>query len=48
MCSLVEEALEADAEVDRTSEVYRADDVHAWMALLAHGTATEQPKPRRR
>ena len=48
MRSLVKEALEADAEIDRTGEVYRADDVHAWMARLAHGTATDRPKPWRR
>jgi predicted DNA-binding protein len=45
MRSLVKEAVEADADIDRTSEVYRADDVHAWMARLAHGTTTERPKP---
>ena len=48
MRSLVKEAVEADADIDRTSEVYRADDVHAWMARLAHGTATDRPKPWRR
>jgi predicted transcriptional regulator len=48
MRSLVKEALDADAEIDRTGEVYRADDVHAWMARLAHGTATDRPKPWRR
>lgn len=48
MRSLVNEAVEADAEIDRTGEVYRADDVHAWMTRLAHGTATDRPKPWRR
>jgi predicted transcriptional regulator len=48
MRSLVEEAVKADAEIDRTGEVYRADDVHAWMTRLAHGTATDRPKPWRR
>jgi len=48
MRSLVQEALEADAEIDRTDEVYRADDVHAWMARLAHGTDNDRPKPWRR
>jgi predicted transcriptional regulator len=48
MRSLVEEAVEADAEIDRTGEVYRADDVHAWLTRLAHGTATGRPKPWRR
>ena len=48
MRSLVKEAIEADAEIDRTGEVYRADDVHAWVARLARGTATDRPKPWRR
>lgn len=48
MRSLVQEAIEADAEIDRTGEVYRADDVHAWMEHLAHGPATDRPKPWRR
>jgi predicted transcriptional regulator len=48
MRSLVAEAVKADAEIDRTGEVFRADDVHAWMTRLAHGTATDRPKPWRR
>jgi len=48
MRSLVKEALEADAEIDRTGEVYPADDVHAWITRLARGTATGRPKPWRR
>ena len=48
MRSLVTEALDADAEIGRTGEVYRADDVHAWMARLAQGTASDRPKPWRR
>jgi predicted transcriptional regulator len=48
MRSLVKEAIEADAEIDRTGEVYRADDVHAWVARLARGTPTARPKPWRR
>jgi len=48
MRSLVKEAIEADAEIDRTSEVYRAEDVHAWVARLARDTAAERPKPCRR
>ena len=31
MRKLVKEALAADAEIDRTGEVYRAEDVHVWM-----------------
>ena len=48
MRSLVTEALDADAEIERTGEVYRADDVHAWMTRLAQGTASDRPKPWRR
>ena len=48
MRNLVREAVEADAEIDRTGEVYRADDVHAWMARLARSTAVDRPKPWRR
>ena len=48
MRRLVKEAVEADSEVDRAGEVYRAEDVHAWMARLAQGTAADRPKPWRR
>lgn len=48
MRSLVAEAIEADAGIDRTGEVYRAEDVHEWVTRLARGTATDRPKPWRR
>jgi predicted transcriptional regulator len=48
MRSLVEEALAADAEIERTGTVYRAEDVHAWMGRLVRGEATARPKPWRR
>jgi predicted transcriptional regulator len=48
MRSLVKEAIDSDAEIDRTGEVYRADEVHAWVARLARGTAADRPKPWRR
>jgi predicted transcriptional regulator len=49
MRSLVTEAIEADAEMARAGEVYRADDVHAWVARLARGTAVnDRPKTWRR
>jgi predicted transcriptional regulator len=48
MRSLVKEALAADEEIDRTGEVYRAEDVHAWAERLASGTATPKPKPWRK
>lgn len=44
MRSLVKEALASDAEIERTGEVYRAEDVHAWMNRLARGTSA-RPKP---
>jgi predicted transcriptional regulator len=43
MRSLVKEALAADADIERTGEVYRAQDVHAWMERLAKGPA---PRPK--
>ena len=46
--SLVKDAIDADAEIERTGEVYRAADVHAWMDRLARGEAHARPKPWRR
>lgn len=43
--NLVREAMAADAEIDRTGEVYRAEDVHAWMGRLAKGEVAARPKP---
>jgi predicted transcriptional regulator len=48
MRSLVKEALAADADIDKTGEVYGADDVHAWMKRLAVGESAARPKPWRR
>lgn len=48
MRSLVKDALAADAEIDRSGEVYRPEDVHAWMQRLAGGTASPRPKPWRK
>jgi predicted transcriptional regulator len=45
MRSLVTEAMAADADVERTGEVYRADDVHAWLEHLAKDGAAPRPKP---
>jgi predicted transcriptional regulator len=42
--TLVKEALVADAEVDETGEVYRAEDVHAWMQRLAVDGKAQRPK----
>jgi len=44
MRSLVKQAIEADADIERTGEVYRADDVHAWMARLARGAGAGTPQ----
>jgi len=48
MRSLVKEALAADAEIERSGEVYRSEDVHAWMHRLAKGESPAKPKPWRR
>jgi predicted transcriptional regulator len=48
MRSLVKEALAADAEIERTGEVYRAEDVHAWAERLAQKVASPRPKPWRK
>jgi predicted transcriptional regulator len=48
MRSLVREALAADADIEKTGEVYRAEDVHAWMSRLALGESVARPKPWRR
>jgi predicted transcriptional regulator len=48
MRSLVKEAFAADSEIDKTGEVYRADDVHAWMKRLAADESATRPKPWRR
>jgi predicted transcriptional regulator len=48
MRSLVKEALEADAEIDKAGEVYRAEEVHAWAGCLAQGTPGPRPKPWRK
>jgi len=46
--AFVEEALEADRDIERTGEVYAAADVHAWLARLAQGKKVRRPKPWRR
>jgi predicted transcriptional regulator len=44
MRSFVKEALAADADIDKTGEIYRADDVYAWMKRLAVGESATRPK----
>jgi predicted transcriptional regulator len=48
MRSLVKEALAADADIERTGEMYRSEDVHAWTQRLAEGVASPRPKPWRK
>ena len=45
---LVLDARAADADIDRAGEVYRPDDVHAWVERLAAEGAAPQPMPWRR
>ena len=44
MRSLVKEALAADAEIEKSGEIYRAEDVHAWMSRLAADASAARPK----
>jgi predicted transcriptional regulator len=46
--SLVKEALAADADIEKSGRVYRADDVHAWMKRLAVGEPAPRPEPWRK
>ena len=46
--AFVKDALEADAEIERTADVYAAADVHAWTQRLAQGVASPRPKPWRK
>ena len=46
--ALVSEALKADARIEETGEVYRAEDVHAWMQRLVKTPRAARPKPWRR
>lgn len=43
--ALVRDAIAADKRIEETSEVYRAEDVHAWMERLATGSRAARPKP---
>lgn len=45
MRAFAQEAIDADAEIDRTGEVYAAEDVHAWLERLAKNRKTKRPKP---
>jgi hypothetical protein len=48
MQSFVKEALAADTDIERAGEVYKAEDVHAWLERLARGDKAPRPKPWRR
>lgn len=42
--NFVKEALAADADIERTGEVYRAEDVHAWLERLSKGQKAPRPR----
>lgn len=42
---LIEEALEADREIEAGAPVYAAEDVHAWLKRLARGGKSTWPRP---
>jgi predicted transcriptional regulator len=46
--ALVQEAIAADSRIEETGEVYRAEDVHAWMERLATKPNAARPRPWRR
>jgi predicted transcriptional regulator len=48
MRSLVKEALAADDQIERTGEVYRSEDVHAWAQRLGGNEPAPRPKPWRK
>lgn len=41
--NFVKEALSADADVERTGDMYRAEEVHAWRERLATGQKAPRP-----
>ena len=45
---LVQDAIAADIRIEETGEVYRAEDVHAWIERLAARPGAARPKPWRR
>ena len=46
--ALVKEVQAANVEIENTGEVYRAEDVHAWMHRLATDAKAERPRPWRK
>lgn len=45
LSAFIAEALESDADIDAGADVYRAEDVHAWIKRLARGESAEWPEP---
>lgn len=48
MQSFIQDALQADAEIDSKGEAYAAADVHRWLDQLAKGRKVRRPRPCRR
>ena len=48
MRQFVREAMAEDAAIEAGAEVYRAQDVHAWLDRLARGGKPRRPAPWRR
>ena len=48
MQTFVREAMTADAEIEAGADVYRAEDVHAWLDRLANKRNVALPKPWRK
>ena len=42
---MIMDANAADAEIERTGEVYRVQDVHAWLESLSRSESAPRPKP---
>lgn len=42
--ALVREAIASEQRIEESGEVYRAEDVHAWMQRLAKGERPARPK----
>ncbi len=45
MAAFVQEALDADREIDEGAAVFRAEDVHTWLERLANGEKPARPRP---
>lgn len=45
MASFIEEAREADRQIDAGGDVFAAEDVHAWLEALGRGEKPARPKP---